>query len=1410
MRERFYRYFTGSETISSALLFIGVIVLLLSLSILQSRAASPDPIVVISEVMWMGSDLSTADEWVELAVLGQEGSVLDVSGWRLTSVLTKGETTITLFSTGTVLHAGQFFLISNYFGAATRLAVAPNLVSTAMSLPNSALLLRLRDAAGVIRDEVDDGVGVPFAGANVTGSPKASMERISMNVAGNLKENWRTAVVSRGFKDGVVIYGTPGSWNGELVVSSVSSGGSDVSFSSDGGLGGSASVSSEITVSSISESSSEHFSSDGTVSDASSDGLASKGSSFDSVSSSVSAPAEGCCLGDNSGCCPVVGDSSSSDSLQSTADSSVSFTPRSSASEVGSASSGRDSSLSEAGSSSDPQAGMPALVRVKITEILANPVGSDDREWIEIGNLGDKPVSIAGWKLTSGSGAHSFIIPNSRTATGAFPPRVSSPFTLDPAEHVSFRKTFSHLTLVNGGSRVAIFSGSVLVDALNYPEALEGISFGRIETGSGFALQSFCIPTEGFANTVLPLDPRILLQETNGSVTSSGAVRGVGHVSVNFSVVAETGSLSSARCTFDYGDGTLYHSCNPPSHSFDVVGEHAILLTLEPACGGMIERTFLATVLRTGSSDASGIAPEESVCAIRSYSGAVLSEILPYPHSKQPEWLEIENTTGKTLALCGWSIVSAKGQSLRGALSTFKIHPHGFLAIASADLGLHLGNAEDTVRLLSPAEAPVSVVAFSGAIRGQSLARRQDGEYVWTTFPTPGEPNRFRTGERRFRDFPVIVSAAYPNPPGDDAGREWVEIQNRGREKVSLGFWSLDTGEGSGTPFPLDGIELQPLEVKRFSDSELHLRLKNSRGRARLLDPDRYVASVLGWPQAAEDMIVRPPTLDPASLRVRVPYVIDGDTIVVALDDFPAEVWRTLPPELERRWSSLRLAGETTIRVRLIGIDAPELTDPHPAVRILAEASRDFLRSQIEGKFVDLTFDESLFDKYDRLLAYVNLGGGDSAMQICHSEHVIPSCVEERTATNLRAPSLSVQESLLRHGLARAYTVFPFARSQEYLALEEEARAARLGIWADPEVSKQVLVGFPEGSTLLKYLQTHKLTLKIDPKSGLVASGTVIQFSPSVAADVFVSTNSGAYRFQSGGLLVTDDLELKAYAEARFPTDGSGTEVFRSSVVERQFAVRCSLYASGVVMSEVYAVPSSLTPPSPLHPTRLLGEGGLQFKFSTEEWIELQNLSASPVSLSFWQLDDRANTGSKPYTIPFGTVIGSGGYLLFPSSVTKLSLNNGGDDVRLLSPDGETVDFVTYSKGKSGFSLSRVGRLSRAGSKDRPADSRTGSGTAWCVSDPTPGEGNRCLEVEGIAQKTGRSKGKVLSNEGGGASSNALARGEKLISDSTTPNLTAEVIGGGEAGSGSLPVSEVAMLSIVCLAGCGLFLMRSG
>lgn len=137
--------------------------------------------VVIGEVAWAGTTVSTADEWIELR--NNQSVAIDLNGWTLNA--TDGTPAIRL--AGTIPAGGLYLLERTDDGSVP--GVGADLIYTG-ALGNGGEVLELRDAAGNLVDSVD----AWYAGDSAT---LASMERIDALAPGGAG-NWATATADYG------------------------------------------------------------------------------------------------------------------------------------------------------------------------------------------------------------------------------------------------------------------------------------------------------------------------------------------------------------------------------------------------------------------------------------------------------------------------------------------------------------------------------------------------------------------------------------------------------------------------------------------------------------------------------------------------------------------------------------------------------------------------------------------------------------------------------------------------------------------------------------------------------------------------------------------------------------------------------------------------------------------------------------------------------------------------------------------------------------------------------------------------------------------------------------------------------------------------------------------------------------
>lgn len=212
------------------------------------------------------------------------------------------------------------------------------------------------------------------------------------------------------------------------------------------------------------------------------------------------------------------------------------------------------------------------------------------------------------------------------------------------------------------------------------------------------------------------------------------------------------------------------------------------------------------------------------------------------------------------------------------------------------------------------------------------------------------------------------------------------------------------------------------------------------------------------------------------------------------------------------------------------------------------------------------------------------------------------------------------------------------------------------------------------------------------PDQSAVA-GTPLPFDASDATDPDGNALTFAWDFGDGA---KDETAAPVHVYA---TAGS----FRGSLSVSDGIAATSITFMVTVAAAAAPVPiSSTTAVAPVGGVAFLSELLPDPDASQVEFIELYAPDAD-VDVSEWTLGDKGGT---VYSVPKGTVIARGTYLVIDRSKSKIALNNDGDGVTLKHPDGTVADEVAYGASEKGSSYAKEG-----------------SAWMWTVV-PTPGAAN--------------------------------------------------------------------------------------
>ena len=394
-----------------------------------------------------------------------------------------------------------------------------------------------------------------------------------------------------------------------------------------------------------------------------------------------------------------------------------------------------------------------AAVGVVINELLSDPDGSDTGlEWVEIVNGSAASVDVSGWVVAAGTSSFS--------GGGTLPAG-----TVIPAGGF----------LVVG--QTAIAEADVVAAGFSLGNASSSSDGVRLEDCAGAVV-----------DTVIYGDPN-----TDGWIDDSGAV------ATSLAPVA-TGGASTGRLA----DG------------------------VDTDASGLDFGVFAFA-----SPGVSNTAPAEDCGAVG--SGLTINEFVYDPDGSDTglEWVELFHAGTAPVDLSGWSI--QKATSSFSTAFTFPdgvvVQPGDRLLVGESlvpgidfEASLGMGNASssaDGVRLVDCAGFPADTVIYGddnpdgllddsgqpavslapSAGSGESLQRVSDGydtdasavDFAAQAAPTPGSPNPEitpvvcvpSTGD-------VVLNEFVPNPDGDDAAAEWIELYNGGAAPVDLSGWGID------------------------------------------------------------------------------------------------------------------------------------------------------------------------------------------------------------------------------------------------------------------------------------------------------------------------------------------------------------------------------------------------------------------------------------------------------------------------------------------------------------------------------------------------------------------------------------------------------------------------------------------
>lgn len=355
-------------------------------------------------------------------------------------------------------------------------------------------------------------------------------------------------------------------------------------------------------------------------------------------------------------------------------------------------------------------------------------------------------------------------------------------------------------------------------------------------------------------------------------------------------------------------------------------------------------------------------------------------------------------------------------------------------------------------------------------------------------------------------------------------------------------------------------------------------------------------------------------------IEVEVLEVQDGDTFDACILTLPQDLQAALVKEngLER--------GQC-IRVRLLGIDSPEVDHPDVPCECYGEEASEALKRLLpEGTAIWLEPDERLFDDYSRLLAYAYLDPDGTQM---------------------------VNGMMVASGHAVTSSLVPNIRYEGPLTkLEAGAREGRFGLWgacvfswedADAHIGEEAVFTGRVGST---YYDLASRTTFVNLGLPYPDPGRLTIAIPPQVRDLFT-------------------YELEALPEAMF----RGVVVAVFGKVEREAD---SLEIRLLGPSRLWVLTVEEQPNVVIWEVEVNPAGEDQ----GNEWVKLHNLTTEDINIGGWLVMARAGQPGA-VEIELETIIPRGGFYVV-DHVPFLWLDNEGEYIELRDQEGRLVDCTPF------------------------------------------------------------------------------------------------------------------------------------
>ncbi len=371
-----------------------------------------------------------------------------------------------------------------------------------------------------------------------------------------------------------------------------------------------------------------------------------------------------------------------------------------------------------------PTSTIDYIGKIIINELLPNPEGSDDAEWIELKNISDIQINLQDFYIQDDSGKKY-----------VFSGDDFEDLVLDSDEYFVLEYSMSHVTLNNSGDKIYLFDKDAnKISEIVYTSSIEGNSWARF--GNDWQWTKILTPGEDNDRKII-YKPEAIINFTGDLAVDAD---------IKFSA-KNSQDLNGEDLEFKWYVDDYLKSRNPEfTTSFDKSGLKSVKLVVINDSGledGDVKSINIEEAIKESFEEAS------VVCSSTiSYGGIIISELFPNPKGVDDgEFIELYNPNDYDVDLSSWSMNDTSSYFYK---LNQKILAKSYISIYKSDSKISLNNSNESLKIFDCNKNLIWAVEYDKSIEDKSYSYNfLDGKYYFVD-PTPNEENYFpdlETGE---------------------------------------------------------------------------------------------------------------------------------------------------------------------------------------------------------------------------------------------------------------------------------------------------------------------------------------------------------------------------------------------------------------------------------------------------------------------------------------------------------------------------------------------------------------------------------------------------------------------------------------------------------------------------------------